>query len=192
MLTSFAFLVSKIGLTTCTLFFVSNAFISNGRLELAKNQAKGKQHPEAELWVFENHWLFSSLLWSKNNRTYSKKCEKKTKNKNKKAVYRLIARKMKRKKKNRSHRYYINRPRSWHEYKYTEYKMFSSMMVFISYQVTTESQFMKKLRDTQGWVWKKGFLIKKACSPFKGAFWNILETLGTCQSLTSSKLTQKA
>ena len=30
-------------------FFISNNFISNARLELAKNQANAKQHPEAEL-----------------------------------------------------------------------------------------------------------------------------------------------
>ena len=28
-------------------FFISNTFISNARLKLAKNQAKAKQHPEA-------------------------------------------------------------------------------------------------------------------------------------------------
>ena len=30
-------------------FFIGNEFISNARLKLAKNQAKAKQHPEAEL-----------------------------------------------------------------------------------------------------------------------------------------------
>ena len=30
-------------------FFISNAFISNARLKLAKNSAKAKQHPETEL-----------------------------------------------------------------------------------------------------------------------------------------------
>ena len=32
-----------------TLFFISNAFISNARRKMAKNQANAKQHPEAEL-----------------------------------------------------------------------------------------------------------------------------------------------
>ena len=31
------------------IFFISSTFISNARLKLAKNQAKAKQHPEAEL-----------------------------------------------------------------------------------------------------------------------------------------------
>ena len=35
-------------------FFVSNTFISNTRLKLAKNQANTKQHLEAELLLFEN------------------------------------------------------------------------------------------------------------------------------------------
>ena len=35
-------------------FFISNTFISNTRMELAKNQVNGKQHPEAEHLLFEN------------------------------------------------------------------------------------------------------------------------------------------
>ena len=37
------------------LFFISNAFISNAGLRLLKNQADVKQHPEAELLLFENY-----------------------------------------------------------------------------------------------------------------------------------------
>ena len=47
-------------------FFISNTFISNARLKLAKNQAKTKQNPEAELLQFENYSLASSTLSSKN------------------------------------------------------------------------------------------------------------------------------
>ena len=57
---------------TYTLFFISNTFISNARLKLAKNQANAKQHPEAELLLFENCSHSLSALLSKNN-TYSKK-----------------------------------------------------------------------------------------------------------------------
>ena len=49
-------------------FFIKNTFISNARLKLAKNQANAKQHPEAELLLFENY-----SQPSKTNRTYSKK-----------------------------------------------------------------------------------------------------------------------
>ena len=38
-----------------TRFFISNTFTSNARLKLVKNQANAKQHPEAELWLFENN-----------------------------------------------------------------------------------------------------------------------------------------
>ena len=50
-------------------------FISNTKQKLAKNQAKDKQHLEAELLLSENYSLCSSTLSSKNNRRYSKnKC----------------------------------------------------------------------------------------------------------------------
>ena len=48
-------------------FFISNTFISNTRLKLAKKQAKATQHPEAELLLFENFLLSSSTLLSKDN-----------------------------------------------------------------------------------------------------------------------------
>ena len=51
-----------------TLFFISNTFIRNARLKLAKNQANAKQHPEAELLLFENYSHSLSMLSSKNNR----------------------------------------------------------------------------------------------------------------------------
>ena len=41
---------------------------------MGKNQAKSKQHPEAELFLPENYALCSSTLSSKYNRRYSKKC----------------------------------------------------------------------------------------------------------------------
>ena len=47
---------------TTTRFFINNTCIRNARLKLTKDQAKTKQHPEAELLLFENYWLFSSTL----------------------------------------------------------------------------------------------------------------------------------
>ena len=38
-----------------TLFYISNAFRSNVKLKLAKNQANAKQHLESELLIFENY-----------------------------------------------------------------------------------------------------------------------------------------
>ena len=54
-------------------FFISNTFISNARLKLAKIQANAKQHPGAKLLLFENYSHFSSTLSSKGNKTYYKK-----------------------------------------------------------------------------------------------------------------------
>ena len=51
-------------------------FISNTRLKLAENQANFKQHPEAELLLFENYSHYSPPLSCKNNGTYSKKTGK--------------------------------------------------------------------------------------------------------------------
>ena len=42
------------GAFTHFFFFTSNTFISNASLKLAKNEANGNQHPEAELLLFEN------------------------------------------------------------------------------------------------------------------------------------------
>ena len=52
---------------TCSfLFFISNTFINNARLKLAKNQAKAKQYPQVELLLFENYSLSSSMLYYPN------------------------------------------------------------------------------------------------------------------------------
>ena len=59
------------------LSFLSYTFISNARLKLAKNQANAKQHPEAELLKLKNYSHSSSTLSTKDNRTYSKKTQKK-------------------------------------------------------------------------------------------------------------------
>ena len=56
-----------------TRLFYKRHFLSNPRLKLSY-QAKAKQHPEAELLVFENYSLPWSRLSSKTNLKYSKKC----------------------------------------------------------------------------------------------------------------------
>ena len=55
-------------------FYISNTFTSNARLKLPKKkyQVNAKQHPEAELLLFENYSHSSFTLSFKNNRTYSK------------------------------------------------------------------------------------------------------------------------
>ena len=57
-------------------YFTSNTFISNARLKLGKNQAKAKQHAEAEHLLLENYVLSSSTLSSQDNKKYFSKCAK--------------------------------------------------------------------------------------------------------------------
>ena len=57
-----------------TRFFISNTFISSARLKLAKNQGKAKQ--QAELLLFENYSLSSSMLSFTNNRRSEAENEK--------------------------------------------------------------------------------------------------------------------
>ena len=106
------------------LSFISNTFISNARVKLAKNQANAKQKPEAELELFENFSHSSSMLSSKNKRTYFK-------NVSVHEIIQLIIMKTKMEKKNISHRYNINRPRSRHGYKFSKYKTCVSMIMLI-------------------------------------------------------------
>ena len=91
-----------------------------------KNQAKAKQHSEAEHLLFENY----SFPSSKNNSRYSKKC---TKNRYVclNEVIWLMAMKTRLKMKNRLHRYNINRPRPKHGHKCTKYKMYRGIMMVI-------------------------------------------------------------
>ena len=44
------------------LFFISNTFISKTRLKFIKNQAKAKQHPEAQLFILREPLAFFVLV----------------------------------------------------------------------------------------------------------------------------------
>ena len=134
---------------TCTLFFRSSTFISNTRLKLSKNQAKTKQHPEAELKLFENYLLSSSILSSKINSRYSKKF---TKSKyfclNVGLWYSSMI--------NRSHRYDINWTRPRHGHKYTKYRLgLSIMMAIKQHPCKIWSSIHEKVKQLWGWVQKK-------------------------------------
>ena len=47
------------------LFYISNTFINNTRLKLAKSQTKAKQQPKTELLLSENYLVYLSTLSSK-------------------------------------------------------------------------------------------------------------------------------
>ena len=135
-------------------------FISNARVKVGKNQADVKQHPEADLLLFENYSRSSFTLPSKNNRTYSKKISKRT---SASVFIRLIIMKMK----NRLHRYDINRPRSRHGHKYSKYKKCLSMAIRIcikQHLSNTWSSIHEKVKQHWGWVEKKHRLYNKACT----------------------------
>ena len=57
-------------------FFISDTFINNAKLKLAKNQANAKQKPEAEFSLFGKYLHSSSTLSSRSHMTYSKKYAK--------------------------------------------------------------------------------------------------------------------
>ena len=144
-------------------FFISNSFVSNIRLKLAKNQTKAKQHPEAGFMLFEDYLLPSSVLSSKNNRKYCKKCAK-----NKCVCFNeimwSIIKKWGLKMKNKSRRYSINRLRPRHGHKYTLYMCFSMMMVICIEQHLSNSlsSVHKKVKQHWDWVEKKRCLYKKS------------------------------
>ena len=106
---------------------------------------KAKQHGEAKL-LFEILLLPSSTLLSENNSRCSKKYAKIKKYVCFNEIIWFNIMKVRQKMKNRSHRYEINRSRSRHGHKYTEYKMCLSMMMVIyikQHQTTLQAQFMK-------------------------------------------------
>ena len=59
-----------------TVFYTSNSIIGNARLKLTKTQAKPKQHPQAELMLFEIYSLSLSTLLFKIIRVILKNAQK--------------------------------------------------------------------------------------------------------------------
>ena len=79
-------------------------------------------------------------------------------------IIQLIIMKMKMKMKNRSHRYDINRPRSWHGYKYIKYERCLCMMMLIcinQHLSNIWSSPHKKIKQHWGWAEEKRCLYKK-------------------------------
>ena len=152
-----------------TSFFISNIFINNANLKLAKNQANAKDHLEAELLLFENYLSSSSTFLSKNNRTI------KNKQKNKCACIHEIILVIILKMKNRSHRYDIDRIRSWHCHT-LKYKTFLSMVMLTCtkrHLSNIWSSIHQKRKEHEGWVERKALFIKKRVVHGKSAFIDI-------------------
>ena len=92
-------------------------------MKLAKKQANAKQHPEAELLLFENYSHFSSTISSK-VMGHILKNNQKNKNFCIHEIIQLIIMKMKMKMENRLHRYDIHKPRSRNEHEYSKYNIY--------------------------------------------------------------------
>ena len=134
-------------------FFISNTFIRNARPKLEKNQTNAKQHPEAELLLFENCLHSSSTFLSKNNTTLKNKQNNKCV-----CIHEIIqVIMMKVKMKNRSHSYdkyrpkyrhgHKYRPKYRHGHKYSKYKKSVSMMMVLCIKhclSSIDAQFIKK------------------------------------------------
>ena len=134
-------------------------------MQIGKNEAKTKQHPEAELLLFRNYSLYSSMWSSRNNRRYFKNCTKANSICFNEVIW-LMAMNTRLKVKRRSRRYDINRPRPRHRRKYTKYKMrLSVMMVLCIKQHPNNiwSSICEKVKQHCGWVEKECCLFKKAC-----------------------------
>ena len=164
------------------IFSISNFSIGNNRLKLAKNQEKAKQHPEAELLLYENYSVSSSVLLSETNIRYSKKCTKTSASCFNEIIW-LIIMKLRLKMKNRSHKYSTNRTRSRHGQKCTKHKMYLITMMAMCYKPdkkesvgqNTLSQwlFASWYKFTKIKNWSKIFwlrMIKNRCD--QSGLWN--------------------
>ena len=127
-------------------FFISNTFISNARLKLAKNEANAKQLSEAELLLFVS---------KRNKHSKKRVCIHE--------IIRLIIMKIKMKMKTRSHSYDINRPRSRNEDKYSKYNKCLGMMLLICIKQHLSNKkkalLIKKMRVLIRVCWHFGITV---------------------------------
>ena len=143
-------------------FFIRNTFISNTRLKLAKNQAKVKQHSEAELWIIENCWLSSSRHHPKIIEDILKNVQQNNCVCLNKVIW-LMTMKMRLKMKYRSHRCKINSPRPRHGHRYKCILCFGMMIVICIKQNLSNIWRSIHEKVKQHWVWVeiKSCLLKK-------------------------------
>ena len=75
---------------------------------------------------------------------------------------RLIIMKIETEMKNRLHRYDVNRPKSWHEHKYSRYKKYLRMMILPctkQHLSNIWSSIHEKFKRNYGWAEKKCYLL---------------------------------
>ena len=150
----------------CThLFIYKQHFYEQRQAEIAKNQAKAEQHPEAERLLFEKYSLSASILSSKTNLGYFKKCSKKCLlswdyvincKKNEAGDEKGIR-----------HRYVINRTRPRHGQKCTICPIMMMVMCNKQHPSNIWGWIREKVKQHRLSWKKKMFLIKKASSGWK-------------------------
>ena len=136
-----------------TIFFISNTFISNARRKLVKN----KQMLSNTLRLNSCYLKIIHIVYSRYHLQITWHILK-NKQKNE-CVW-----KWGKKGKDISHRYDINRPRSWHGHKYSKCMRCLSMILLIcikQYLSNVWSSFHQKVQQHWGWVEKKHCLLKK-------------------------------
>ena len=137
-------------------------------LKLAKNQAKAKQQPQVEFWLFENNSPSSFRFSFKKNRRFSKNVQENKCTCLDEVIW-LMTMTMRLKNKNRIHRYDINRSRPRHGRKYTKCKIGLSIMIVICLKELLSNiwnSIREKIKKKKHWAWvkkKKTLLMKKAC-----------------------------
>ena len=147
-----------------TLLFISNTFVSNSWLKLAKIKQRLSNTLRLNFWYLKIIRMFHPRYQP---RIIGHILKNKLKNKFLciHEILRLIIMKMKMKMKKRSPRYVINRPSSWHGHKYSKYKKCLSMMMLICIKQHLSniwSSIHEKVKQHWGWVEKKTLLIKKS------------------------------
>ena len=151
--------IAAFGLNDLTYtLFISNTFISNARLKLAKNKPNAKKHTEAELLLYENYLHYSSILSSKNNSSYS---NSKKQAKEQMCLYSkdyTISHKNVDENEKQSHRDDMNRPKSGHGHKYSKHKKCLSMMMMLictnQHRRNIRSSIHEKDELNWGWIEK--------------------------------------
>ena len=142
---------------------------------MAKNQAKVKQQPQVEFWLFENNSPSSSKFAFKNNR-FSKIVQENKCTCLDEVIW-LMTMTMRLKNKNRIHRYDINRSRPGHGHKYIKCKIGLSIMIVICLKELLSNiwnSICEKIKKKKHWGWvkkKKDVAYEKSLYTVQDILW---------------------
>ena len=142
-------------------FFISDTFISNARLKLAKNKVNARQHPRG--WTFDIWKFFTFFIHSRYHPKIIGHILKNKQQNKSVCIHTINHNEKKMKMKNRSRKYSINRPRYRQGRKYSKHKKCLSIMVICIKQHLSNiwSSIHEKVKQHWVWIEKKALLIKK-------------------------------